>query len=300
MLYLATTCAAKVATAELIARLGRQTKHLVACRLLSGFTILWGVASILAIGIGCHPSHAWDLVDRCPDLSTTWFSIGAVNFIIEAYLCLLPIWLIWDLMMPFSSKVIVGCAFGSRSPLIAIIVLRICSLAMIQHSTDYTFKVALLATLSQVEMHFSLISATIPCLRPFLKAFNTGSFSTYAAQMEKGMLASAEEGINLRSSKRSSRRMSSTHRSSFPQRLSTASTSCSGALRSPENDKAPQLPPHLEAPEEHPNFDPFAVPAVTTVYHGDAGSLYDDDKDSRRIIRKTMGYGVRYSPELKR
>ena len=76
--------------------------------------------------------------------------------------------------MPRTSKVIVLVAFGSRLPLIAVIVLRLIDLASIRASTDYTWDLTKAEILSQLELHYGLFAMTLPTLRPLLRALDTG------------------------------------------------------------------------------------------------------------------------------
>lgn len=59
---------ARASASQLIARLTRRKEHTNACALVSILIGCWGVASILAVGVGCHPSRPWDISDRCSNL----------------------------------------------------------------------------------------------------------------------------------------------------------------------------------------------------------------------------------------
>ena len=54
----------------------------------------------------------------------------------------------------------------------------------LQSADDYTFKSVDPAILTQVQMHISLIFATIPSISPFLRAFNTGFLVPDAGHVE--------------------------------------------------------------------------------------------------------------------
>ena len=82
--------------------------------------------------------------------------------------------MVLPLTMPRTSKIIVLVAFGSRLPLIAVIVLRLIDLASIRASTDYTWDLTRPEIFSQLELHYGLYAMTLPTLRPLLRALDTG------------------------------------------------------------------------------------------------------------------------------
>jgi hypothetical protein len=198
MIWPMAVACSKMAMTELTARLSMHQSHLIACRTISAISAIWGVASMLAVGIGCE-SHRRDLLNRCSNLvraltrdsqpldtharqPVTWIAIGIFDIITEICLFLVPVFMIWPLTMPRRSKFIVLLAFGSRLPLITVVVLRLIYLNRIRNSHDYTWDLQLPVILSQIELHYGLYAMTLPCLRPLLKVLNTGMM---AAQVDK-------------------------------------------------------------------------------------------------------------------
>jgi len=99
------------------------------------------------------------------DLTQTvsWDAIESTGILLEMALLFLPIYLVWDLQMSYWLKAMVLSAFAFRIPIIPLAIARIRNLNVIANSTDYTFDVVLAIVFAQVEMHYSLIAATIPC-----------------------------------------------------------------------------------------------------------------------------------------
>jgi hypothetical protein len=253
------------------------------------------------------------MVDRCSNLvrhetillfdletnsfqSTSWIAIGLVDVVIEVTLLVLPIYLVWPLQMPLKSKFLVTLAFSCRVAIIPVAILRLLSLHNSSGSTDYSFDIVLAIVYAQVEMHFSLIAATVPCLRPFLKAWNTGYLTTQAVQVDRTRLPGEDSSYALQS--KGSTQGGTSQRNSYvgkSPRVSRAHT---------VDDKPPQLPsqlsPHSEAAEDLP-LDPFSIPAITTIRHGDDRSRDERSTSSngsdRLIIKKTVGYTVQYSTD---
>ncbi|KAI9803961.1 MAG: hypothetical protein M1833_000242 [Piccolia ochrophora] len=159
LLYVVTVCLSRVSVALLIARLTRSKKHLVATHVATGFAAVWGVAALFTIA------------------ALRWEIITGIGVFIEIILLALPVFLVWGLQMPFGPKAVVVAAFSFRLPVIATTILRIIYLRTGLESDDMTFDLVTGTILSQVDMHYSLMAATIPCMKPFVKAFNTGYYT---------------------------------------------------------------------------------------------------------------------------
>ncbi|KAF2436424.1 hypothetical protein EJ08DRAFT_691592 [Tothia fuscella] len=221
LLFIMTITIAKISSAELVARLTRQKKHMRACRLVSFLIIVWGIASVFTIAIGCHPSHPWSTVDRCSNLAASWIGIGTIDVVLELALISLPIYLVMPLQMNLRDKSIVLLAFSCRIPIMPLAVLRLVSLSGLHRSSDYPWDVILATVYAQIEMHYSLIAASIPCLRPFLKAWNTGYMATQVGQVDRTGLEQDRSSMYVLHSKNSTKATSSyansrLSRGSFP------------------------------------------------------------------------------------
>lgn len=230
-------------------------------------------SSVLFLGT-CDPVLVIHLAKTYQGIS--WIVLVTANVILELALVLLPIHLIWDLQMPLLAKVIVGIAFSFRAPyassvvaykdrlrltrysIIAVAILRLIYLKHALSSTDYAFKIVPAEVLTQIEMHYSLIAATIPCMRPFLKAFNTGYLSTSAGQID-----------HLASSRRDSRRQDSY------------------VLQSKTSISATQVPLRSQAA----NHESFMGQPECECVNADRISM-TNKRSEKMIIRKTVEYGV--------
>lgn len=138
-------------------------------------------------------------------------------------------------------------------------------------STDYTFDLVLAAVYTQLEMHACLVSATVPCMRPFLKAFDTGYWGTTIAQVDP--TASTTKGsagsVYVLQSKSSGARMqleSQTMTVDIPM----------GNLRPEPVDHSTRIE-HIEFQKKDGQSD--------------NGSLTSHGSD-KMIIRKTVAYSV--------
>lgn len=62
--------------------------------------------------------------------------------------------------------------------------------------TNISWQHTVLAIYTEIEMHYSLIAATIPCMQVFLRGFNTGYLGTTADQVEITATMAATKGSN--------------------------------------------------------------------------------------------------------
>jgi hypothetical protein len=160
--------------------------------------------------------------------------------------------------------------------------------------------VVLAVIFAQVEMHYSLIAATIPCARPFLKALNTGYMATAADQVDPVLreqnqrgdlyMSSSKGDSDFSKSRVSNRYSASTAVKSTPEdQINTISESA------PTTSLLLPMPSLTSGPGDYLMFN-----AVSRAYHdpNTSGSPLSNTTKSdglgleRLIIKKTVGYEV--------
>lgn len=136
-------------------------------------------------------------------------------------------------------------------------------------SNDYTFQIVTTDVFTQLEMHLCIISATIPCMRPFLKAFDTGYLGTTVAQIDPTAISTkgSKGSMYVMQSDKSSEGRSAARTVDIPM----------GRLRSEPVEHMTRI--------EHIDFDG---------QRGDGSSLVTNASDEM-IIRKTVDYKVETS-----
>lgn len=109
-------------------------------------------------------------------------------------------YLIWD-QMCLSSKAVVVLPFGSRIAVIIISIIRMAYLTKALQTSDFYLHGVGTVICTQILMHYSLIASTIPCLKPFVISFNTGSQqgSTDHKMFSVGGCASSTQSTMTRS-----------------------------------------------------------------------------------------------------
>ncbi|PKX96226.1 uncharacterized protein P174DRAFT_450504 [Aspergillus novofumigatus IBT 16806] len=153
---------------------GREKVYLLACKTSLLITSLWCFASILAVALSCPAKYLWSTEIHCRDLSTASKAITAFDVLTEALLVPLSVSLVWALQLRRKDKMTVVFAFGTRIVVIILTIVRQSYLntALQEHDHPLSLAPALIAT--EALLHFSIMLATVPCLKPFIVAFNTG------------------------------------------------------------------------------------------------------------------------------
>lgn len=96
--------------------------------------------------------------------------------------------------MQRTQKYTVVSGFAARLVVVVPLAIRLVSLKDHIDSTQISFDLTDPTLWTQVEMHICLIAATIPCLRIFLKSFNTGYYGMDAEQFDPSATVMATKG----------------------------------------------------------------------------------------------------------
>jgi hypothetical protein len=196
--------------------------------------------------------------------------------------------------MPKTNKFIVTIAFSIRIVIIPLALVRIFHLNNISKSTNWPFDVVMPIVFAQLEMHFSLIAANVPCLRLFLKAANTGYLATQAVQVDRAIHDEENNDSSYAMTSKASRLSRRSFRKNSLAILSPRTSLATISRLQGHDEVAVQLSAHLEATEEYPVLDPSSHPTLTTIRHQDQRSLNSDVSD-RNFIKKTVEYDIQYT-----
>ncbi|KAF7558248.1 hypothetical protein G7Z17_g151 [Cylindrodendrum hubeiense] len=146
------------------------------CITLMVVSAAWGVGSCLAFLIKCHASTVLtvDNVKQCPNQYTRWAVITVIDIITEVFTWLLIVRLSWTVSMSFTRKFQVSMAFAFRLPLIVLSAIHLAHLRKYPDAAEPQFAVTNSLLFQQAMIVWSLISATVPNLKNFLKSFSIG------------------------------------------------------------------------------------------------------------------------------
>ncbi|PYI27936.1 hypothetical protein BP00DRAFT_404037 [Aspergillus indologenus CBS 114.80] len=173
ILFLAGHCAAKLSVLFLLQRLGRERSYLRACQGVMVGIVLWAVVSILIVSLKCPFRHPW-LIGQCASILPRWQAITVLDVITELSLLILSLYLVWPIRLTRMRKAGVIGAFGTRIGIVILSIVRQTTLNTIAHTNDLLLDISDAVILTQVLLHCSIMAATLPCLKPFVVAFNTG------------------------------------------------------------------------------------------------------------------------------
>ncbi|KAH8755894.1 hypothetical protein F5882DRAFT_367530 [Hyaloscypha sp. PMI_1271] len=175
ILYIVTLALSKHSLDLLFIRLSPFKKHLQAAKCIRYFVLVWTIASLGAISLRCNVRNPWTDItsDQCPSMLVRWQVITAFNIISEVAIFGMSFFLVEGLRMPLSQKAIVIAAFGIRLPTIIFCALRIHFFSRAFFTTDPSFDGVFFSAWTQVEIAFSVMTATTPCLKPFMSTIST-------------------------------------------------------------------------------------------------------------------------------
>ena len=189
ILFLLCATFAKCSTLYLMMRLfnlsGRksQTNHhgsprlyLNVCLAILGIMALGGIASIATVSANCQPTtYIQPPADaKCSSQPLRWRIITGLDIATEAILILMTIVIVTPVHLAFHLKCQVVLAFLLRLPLVALAALRLYYVDQYAKSGNAGLAQTPIQVLQQVYMAWTIISATIPNLKAFVRSFGSG------------------------------------------------------------------------------------------------------------------------------
>ncbi|KAH9845567.1 hypothetical protein Tdes44962_MAKER06477 [Teratosphaeria destructans] len=215
---------AKGSVSAFVIRLTPVKSHRRYIHCITAVCILWSILAMLLWALKCDLRHPWVYIegqctgivsllvtldkkhtssDRVEKTARSMF-ICALDIITELLIFSSAAMLIFNLQTSWINKSVVLIAFGFRLPLIAFIALRMVTFKVGSNLTDLTLGADLYVVWTATQVNYSLISASIPLLRPFVSGLSTNY----------GVAAATQYSLNAsRSNTNSTGRMMSTLRS---------------------------------------------------------------------------------------
>ena len=179
VLFIFTLYLTKCAVIFLFLRLSPDRKHVMVSKIILGLTTILTIASIFMISFNCTISHPWLFVSsHCTGAIPRWEAFAAFDIFTEVLLGLMPLLIVRYLQMGWTKKYIVVMAFSLRLLILVPIAFRLYYLKREYSSNNPTLIGTWAAIVTQVDVAYAIISATIPCLRPFMAATVTSTAPT--------------------------------------------------------------------------------------------------------------------------
>lgn len=77
------------------------------------FNCAWAGVAFIAVAFQCQAPATWTImIGHCIDQAAFWNAIGAIDIVIEMFVVALPIYLLYDLQLPWNKKLSVISAFA--------------------------------------------------------------------------------------------------------------------------------------------------------------------------------------------
>ncbi|KAI3401805.1 hypothetical protein diail_8183 [Diaporthe ilicicola] len=149
--------------------------------------LFYGLKNGLAKSEEITSEHQWPIAGKF----LRWQIITAFDIVTEILICSLPVVFVWSNTMSFCLKFQVFLAFAFRLPLVALSLAHLSLFEQYVKSPQPLFRISDSILAQQVMLTYSLISATIPNLKSFLKSFSTGLGVSFGF-MDKDLDASSE------------------------------------------------------------------------------------------------------------
>ena len=173
LFYVVSLALSKLAIACLFRRFSAAAERIRIFKAFMAAVGVYGVVGLLITALRQNTLHPWRYdQDAAQSNFHRWAAFGAMGILLDLVALIAPFYLIWDIQMDRRSKMRVILAFAVRAPIIIFTILRLVTINNLT-GEDFTYAYVTPEVYTQLELHFSLIGATIPCLRIFLKAWNT-------------------------------------------------------------------------------------------------------------------------------
>jgi hypothetical protein len=147
------------------------------CMLIMLTAAIWTIAATFLVSIGCTPTSTVPKTPSrmCPKIVTRYKAIVIFDAITEILLVVVPSSLFWQLRMPATRKLQVLVIFSFRLPVVALAGLFLKNWVISVSAENPGTHRARALIYQQSELCISLMAATVPCVRGFVRSFDTGS-----------------------------------------------------------------------------------------------------------------------------
>ncbi|MCJ1287042.1 hypothetical protein MMC26_006389 [Xylographa opegraphella] len=140
-------------------------------------SVLYAIAVILEIFLLCRPlSSLWDpsIKGACGSEKAAYLGVGITNLIIDCFIIILPLPVLWNLRLKVSKKIALSFVFSLGTLIIIITGLRIQALSEVDPK-DPTYTTGHIGVYSVLEPTLGLINACLPVLQPVINHLSNGT-----------------------------------------------------------------------------------------------------------------------------
>ncbi|KAF5136352.1 hypothetical protein E5D57_000112 [Metarhizium anisopliae] len=181
-LYIFALGLSKISTALFVIHLAYSGPQIRPGYVLVGVTAIWTVGSMLVVALRGHRRHPWQTLDGTTTMYIRWIVVEATGLIIEFLLILLSLSLVSSLQLKAQKRLVILSAFAARlfphvgpvlttNRLIPLVAARLWLLSPGVNANPTNTSIVP-SIITQATLHFSVLSASITSLRPFLRTFH--------------------------------------------------------------------------------------------------------------------------------
>lgn len=147
------------------------------CNMITGAIVIWTLVSAALVSAGCTGDSLSPRTpsDVCKGIEIRYIFVVITDGITDLILAFIPTYLCRRLQMNVLFKLQVLGVFASRLPLLALAGLFYKFWKTSLRSDNPGVERTTALVYQQSQLCFSLIAATIPCLKSFIRSFDTGS-----------------------------------------------------------------------------------------------------------------------------
>lgn len=152
-------------------------KFWLICNIVVALMVVWTLLVVFMVSVGCSPRSTAPPTEAeiCPGIFARYQVVAITDALTDVILILVPAYLVWQLQMGAALKMQVIAVFAFRLPLIPLSFLALTSWKRSLHSNNPGVDRTTAILFQQSELCFSLIAGTVPCLKSFIRSFDTGS-----------------------------------------------------------------------------------------------------------------------------
>jgi hypothetical protein len=178
-----------------LTRLTPSVNMIRTCHIFIAIIGVWGIGTIFAIAFGCPLPAPWDITTPgyCGKQSGIYYTSAIIDLITDAAITGLPVLMMWSVQIPRGQRLTVMSVFLVRAFVCFAEIPRIVYISRWLNSTDTTFAMVDVAIWTQAVTNLSIITACIPCLKPFLASLGSGVLDT---RLPSGFESRADYSLN--------------------------------------------------------------------------------------------------------
>jgi hypothetical protein len=140
-----------------------------------GLISAWAIGEFFAFAFQDPLPNTWDYTQNdSVSVPALYYTMAAGDIITDLIVIVLPAYVIWQVLIPVRKRLAVVAVFASRVAVVICSAIRVGTLPNYVDGSDRSWDAVGPQTWIQVIQCLSIITACIPCLKPFLESLESG------------------------------------------------------------------------------------------------------------------------------